>query len=412
MIEIVKIPSHEFSFGIRKDVYILKLEGKQLFIPNLYLMSLALSVSADTLANRTSHLKSFFERILIDNNSWMELSNSNIDFKQNRFAVANTVFQLVTDNYMNSYLFGLSSGQLSPSGKPISAKSLGVYISSFKGFYDFCYTKGFLSEKKEFTYRLPNLEPIKTATVGLNEAIHDLYYPKEDFKKVIGYIQTKNHFLKARDLLALKLTYFMGLRPHEIYKKDNFNISRLKKIIDRSASFNKTTAIKISGKGTGAGKNRSVVFTPEVYHDLKNFIYKEIPKFEKKSGIRVLDSIFIKLNGQNYDGKKRLSDTVWRGAVNAYIAANDLSLYEINSWKKRDLYSARHCFATNLIIDRIAEGKRIDQIVVKELMGHSSFTTTLAAYIYIGAVLIHDKELKSKAVELYDQARRRKNYYG
>lgn len=411
MIEVVKIPKHEFSFGTRKDIYILKLDGKQLFIPNLYLKSLAESVSANTLANRASHLKSFFERILLDNNSWTELSNSSKDVTQHRLAVANTVFQLVTDSYMNAYLFGLSNGQLSPSGKPISPKSLGIYITSFKGFYDFCYSKGFLSEKKEFTYRLPNLEPIKTATVGLNEAIHDLYYSKEDFKKVIGCIRTKNPFLKARDLLALKLTYFMGLRPHEIYKADNFNISRLKKIIDRNAPFNKSAAIKISGKGTGAGKNRNVVFTPEVYHDLKNFIYKEIPKFEHQSGIKVRDSIFIKLNGENYYGKKILSDTVWRGAVNAYIAANDLSLHEIETWQKRDLYSARHCFATNLILDRMKEGKRIDHIVVKELMGHTSITTTLAAYIYIGAVLALDHELKSKAIELYDQARRT-NYYG
>lgn len=406
-LEVTRIPNYEFPFGIKKDIFIIKLNGKSLAIPNLYLRNCSEYESEDTVRNKASHLKSFFGRLLTDHNESIGLSSGIDDPNNYWYMSANTVFRKTTCNYMSGYLLGLANGRLSPSGKPISNKSLKFYVATFKGFFDFCYQKGFLAEKAEFTYRLPNQEKITTASVGLDEAVHDLFYEKEDFKKVIGYVQTKHPFLKARDLLALKLTYFMGLRPHEIYKAGNFAISRLKDLIKKDASFNASCGIRISGKGKGFGKIRDVIFTPEVYNELREFIYITIPKFEKKSGLKVKDSIFIKLNGENFYGKKQLSQRVWRGAVNSYIAAQELSMEEIKCWKKRNLYSARHCFATNLIIDRMREGKRIDQITVKMLMGHKEFTTTLASYIYIGAVRAQDEKLQSTAIGLYENASKR-----
>lgn len=201
-IETIKIQNYEFPFGITRGVFILKLEGKQLATPNLFLLKRAEYESEDTVRNKASHLKMLFERVLTDHNEWMDLSNEFDDSKSNRYIAANKVFQKVTCSYMSGFLLGLANGRLSPSGKPISHKSLKFYVATFKGFFDFCYQKGFLVEKAEFTYRLPYQEQITTASVGLDEAVHDLFYEKEDFKKVIGYVQTKHPFLRARDVVV------------------------------------------------------------------------------------------------------------------------------------------------------------------------------------------------------------------
>lgn len=406
MVSIGKISKYDLGYGITKDLYFLRLETEELIVPTLYLYDLLKQhLSETTVKNRASHLRALFDRLLTDFNGWLSLSVDSKNPENNRYVVANKVYKKVTESYMSGYLTKLSTGELSRSGKALNDKTIGVYIETYRSFFDFCYKQGFLSEKKELNYRFSNGQAIKTSTVGLNEKIHNLYYPTDVFNKVIGHIQTKDPFLKQRDLLALKMTYFMGLRPHEIFKEGNFTISRLKEIIDKDAPFNASAKLKISGKGRGGiGKIREVVITPGIYSTMKNFIYKVLPKFEARTGLKIKDSIFVKLNGENYYGSINLSKDVWKKAVLNFIVNNDLTNDEIEVWMSRNLYTARHCFATNLIIERIKEGKKVDHIAVKELMGHSTFTTTLASYIYIGAVLAEDRLLESKAIELYDKA--------
>jgi integrase len=399
-----KIKNFPISFGIRKDLWIVKLEGKSLLTVSLYLKDLLEHESNNYVRNQASHLKSFYRQILTDFNDWSLCSDTS-----ERRALANSAFKNVTNEYMNGYLRKLALGQLSPSGKKIKPASLKVYTESFRGFFNFCYKHGWLSNKPEFSFNLER-ELIQTATVGINRQIHNKYYDKVTFLKLLGYVENKDPFIQARNRLALKVTYFMGLRPHELFREDNFKLNGeegLRELIIKDAPLGSSAQLHINGKGD---KDRTVVIYPDVYEELRKFIYIEIPKFEKKIGKKLKGSVFVKKNGEDWFGEKQLSQEVWRGCINNFIAKNPtLSKGEIESWNTRDLYTTRHCFATNMIIDNFRAGKQIDALEVKEIMGHSSFTTTLAAYIYLGAVLMakegfDTKVLKQRAVDLYDKA--------
>ncbi|OZS41351.1 hypothetical protein ASV53_24220, partial [Photobacterium sanguinicancri] len=221
-------------------------------------------------------------------------------------------------------------------------------------------------------------------------------YRKEEFLRFIGHITTKNKFLKSRNLLMFSICYFCGLRPHELTRDGNWTIQRLKKIIDKNASETASTKLIVTGKGRGAGKLREIVIYPEVYQKLKQYLYEDLPALEKKTGVKVDGSIFVDKDGRPLIDPSYLSK-VWRQTKDKFLFENDLDPYQRELWNQRDLYSTRHCYATNLIIEQRRNGKSIDQIVTAGLLGHNSIDTTIASYIYTAAVLLEDEKMKLQA---------------
>lgn len=409
-LELVCLDGYDFGNGLPKSVFALFLEGVPLVDANAYLFSKSKKSSVHSIRSRATQLKTFLSQVLTDFNDWSFLGDDRTNPTANRYVVANQSYLKVSDQYMSAYLNTLSRGSSAFTKCKLKASSIGQHIETIRGFYSFCYKYGFSSKKQSFTYLYDTLEQAETATIGLNKKIYELYYNKETFLALIGQIQTKNPFLKARNLLILKLCYFSGTRPHELIKDEhNFNIKKLKEIIKQDVPFNKSAELIISGKGRGIGKIRKILIPPEVYQPLKDYLYIEIPKLEKKTGKTIKGNIFVNVRGERLKKSGNFNDDIWVTAKNAYIAKNNLPHHDIKAWNKRNLYSTRHCFATNLIIERKKEGKRIDQIVIKELMGHSRFDTTLSSYIYLAAVLTGDNEMQSMAIDMADKDKAHKN---
>lgn len=408
--ELIHLDDYDFGNGLPQSVFALFLEGVPLVDANAYLFSKSKGNSVHSIRSRATQLKTFLSQVLTDFNDWSFLIDTRNNPSKNRYVVANKGYLKVTDQYMSAYLKTLSSGSSKFTKKPLVTSSIMQHIETIRGFYLFCHKYGFMSKKCDFSYLYDKLYQDKTATIGLDSSVYGKYYDKETFLALIGHIQTKNPFLKARNLLILKLCYFSGMRPHELVKDDNnFNIKKLKTVIKKNAPFNASADLLISGKGKGGGKLRKILIPPEVYQALKGYLYIEIPKVEKAIGSEIKGNIFVSVRGQKLKKSGNFNDVIWSDAKDAYIANNKLSLNNIKLWEQRDLYSTRHCFATNLIIQRRKEGKRFDQMVIKEIMGHSNFSTTLASYIYIAAVLMNDNEMRSMAVDMADKDKVYKN---
>mgnify|MGYP000032358816 CR=1 FL=1 len=404
MLESIKVSNYEFDVTLTQDAYVLCLEGIPLVSANAYLAYKGKRVKTDALRNKAQMLKTYLSQVLTDYNDWMFLEDDRENPEKNRYVKASTAHLEVNDSYVSGYLSLLARGGVKfTKGEPLENSSITQHIHVIREFYEFCYDYGLSSFSPSFSYLYDKYTQKQTATIGLDKAIHDLYYDEVEFNKLLNYLTTINPFLHERDRLILLLCYYSGIRPHELIKFHNFTIKRLLKVIDKHAPFNASTELIVTGKGTGAGKLRKIIIPPQVYAPLKKFLYVTIPLWEKKQQIKFSGSIFISLSGKPLKSSSCFNDQQWKKMVNAYISKGMLDITEIELWKKRDLYSTRHCFATNHVIQQRKEGKRLDQIALKELMGHSNFSTTLASYIYLAAVLTEDENLKSFAVDMSDK---------
>lgn len=407
MLELVKIDNYSADGYTNKTVYALFLEGVPLVNVNAYLYEKSKTNGSVALRNRAQKLKSFISQTLVDNTKWMLLGDTRSDGTMNRYVVANQAYLNLemTDQYITSYLSQLARGEAKFSNRmPLQDSSIRQHIEAIRDFYNFSYTYGFTSKKRDYSYLYERYNQKQTATIGLDKSIHDLYYDKKSFLSIIGHISNKSKFLRLRNIIILKLCYFCGLRPNEIVRSYNFSIKRLKELIKSNTSSIASVEMLLVGKGKGIGKIRKIVLTPEVVKDLKKYLYDELPLIEYRNNLKIEGNIFVSLNGKPIKASSNFNDFLWKKAKNSYIAKNNLSLEEIECWNRRNLYTTRHCFATNLIIERRKEGKRLDQVAIKELMGHSRFDTTLASYIYLAAILTMDKEMESMAIQMADSA--------
>ncbi len=378
----------------------LLLEGCILIPASYYCMHKAQTCGHHRAYHSAIHLRNFLSELLSDHNEWQNYDSGD----PQRIVAAGLIHNSITDTYLSGYLTRYSHGNARFSThKPVKNSSVIQRLITIQDFYHFCYEYGFSPKKFVFSGAFERYEKRQTTNLGIDLSIHDLYYNKETFQKLVGYLQTKNAFLCARDTLICYLGYYSGIRPHEVLKYGNFTRRRLEEAIPQDEPYGYSAKLVISGKGKGDGKEREIVLPPQVCKPFKNFLYRTLPAHEDKFSIKINGCVFTKTSGEALKSPSYFNNHIWTRAKNALIANENLSAEQAALWKKRNFYSTRHCYATNFVIQQRRECKTLDQIALKQLMGHERFDTTLASYIFLAAVLLEDEKLKEVANAMADE---------
>jgi len=240
--------------------------------------------SPNSVKNYAYDLKKFYSYLLIKYKSkYEDKSNDHCQ----KVAVQNDLYKEIDNDSASKYFEGLKNGVYDD--KPLAPKSLQRIESTVIGFYKFCFEAGLTDDQLVRKIYYKERDSVLTVTKGITSNLSDQYYSEEEFQKVIlANVNGKNSFISTRNRLALKLSYGVGLRPHELLRSDNFNKEKLQEVISEKYSF-ESVSLDIVGKGN---KLRSVTASPKLVDALREFIYKLIPKQEKQTGLKHSGCIF------------------------------------------------------------------------------------------------------------------------
>jgi integrase len=373
------------AFALTSDNYLLATPTAFLF------QKIKQTGSPNSVKNYAYDLKRFYSYLLIKYKSKYE-GKSKDDYRN--IATQNDLYKEFDNDSASKFFEGLKNGLYGD--KPLAPKSLQRIESTVIGFYKFCFEAGLTDDQLVRKIFYKDRDPVLTVTKGITSNLSEQYYSEKEFQKVIlANVYGKNSFVKARNRLALKLSYGLGLRPHELLRADNFNKVKLQEVITEKYAF-ESVSLDIVGKGN---KLRSVTASPDLVDALREFIYKLIPKQEQQTGLKHLGCIFTTAKLRPLVSERFFGDA-FRDAYRYYIQKQKVSKLEAEAWLKRDPYSMRHCFATNAVISAMKNNAPY-QLIVKEMMGHESFETTLN-YIYFAALLTSSLSVESKDEALLD----------
>ncbi len=394
-IQVVKVENFENN-GVKKVVPQLYIGNEPLYIQNSYLCYKSSFIEDNTLYTHAVQLKSLFNQLWSDHRADLRKKNVNdSDFSEDLAISVSTLYTKINDRYMQGYLTKLSTGEISASGKPVKKESIKVYIETFKAFFEFVKKFGLLSKEPNLSYTFNDFNPIKTIQSGFDRRIHDLFYDYTTFKESIcAYVYRKNSYLQDRDVLALKILYTSGLRPHELLRNINFTLDRVRKLVGKTGQPNESKQFDIVGKRR---KLRTVVLHPEIVKLLREYVWNTIPKMEAAGAFKLDKNacIFITEKGEKISSAKHFTNVFNKSKNIMLFESSSLTPDERKLWNMRNLYSTRHCFATNLIITQYETKGSVDRIEITQLMGHSSFDTTLSSYIYLAAKLVKNARAKA-----------------
>lgn len=227
----------------------------------------------------------------------------------------------------------------------LKKSSIGRHLSSLRSYYNYVLK----NNKIKYNYFKEVKNPKKEKTLP-----H--YLTKQNTTSIFDNMTVKNAY-DQRNNAIIELLYASGVRVSEL-------VSIQIKDIDFS-----NNSIKILGKGS---KQRYVIFGAYCEEKLKLYIQdgrEELRKNKKTS------YLFL-----NKEGEK-LSDRYVRNIIKKFALENHLS-------KDISPHTFRHTFATDML------NNGADLMTVKELLGHSSLSTT-SIYTHITS-----ERLK----EVYNQA--------
>lgn len=342
--------------GIQNDTYaILEDRVYPIIEPTMFLAHISQKNSKESVRAYGNDLLKFFR----------ELSEVN-----GTSGILGQDFRDVTDNEMNAYLNAYLRKK-----HGLKLNSIKRHIATLGSFYDYAYSHGWMSDKKNFSF-IVRSDDVKTSELeGITKQLVLEYMSKDDLKTLLDRVPTSNLFNCKRDQLALMLGYYCNFRTHELIEEDNLKVNDLEKLItlDERGIPSITKPMKVYGKGN---KVRDVRVWPEIVQSLYEFL-----KMAKRVGAKHLMC--------RQDGTSLINPghgtKVFRKAVESLRIKGCLSIEDAELWMQRHYHGLRKCYATNAVTFCYREG--IDKrYFVTNWMGHKKHETT-EMYIYFEALL-------------------------
>ena len=233
----------------------------------------------------------------------------------------NTIRQFIGNEMEKVYIAGKEK-------KHYRGKTIARRLATIKSFFKYLYNFEKIKDNPAMHVRTPKTD--KNLPVFVRESDIEKLMEEPINKPITNEIEAK------RDQAILEMLYATGLRLSELL---SINICDIDK---------KDKMVKVMGKGA---KERIVPFGEVALNSIEGYL----KKLGKSIKINFQDPLFVNKKG------KRLPKRTLQRRIKKYLD---------NTMKGGTVHTLRHTFATHLI-DRGA-----DILTVKELLGHSSLSST------------------------------------
>ena len=233
----------------------------------------------------------------------------------------NTIRQFIGNEMEKVYITGKEK-------KHYSDKTIARRLATIKSFFKYLYNFEKIKDNPAMHVRTPKTD--KNLPVFVRESDIEKLMEEPINKPITNEIEAK------RDQAILEMLYATGLRLSELL---SINICDIDK---------KDKMVKVMGKGS---KERIVPIGEVALNSIEGYL----KKLGKSIKINFQDPLFVNKKG------KRLPKRTLQRRIKKYLD---------NTMKGGTVHTLRHSFATHLI-DRGA-----DILTVKELLGHSSLSST------------------------------------
>lgn len=247
--------------------------------------------------------------------------------------------------------------------------TVGRAFAAISEFSKFFYEYGFTEHHRITKNTTRGILGKYKSTLGITTKVREMYISDDEFKEILlNQTWIKSKLGQARNELALRLRYYLGLRTFELIEHGNFEVSKLRKLL-KEGKFG--FDFDVFGKGE---KKRTIYINSDLATDLNGFIKRYLKDYER-------GCIFTTI-GKNKKPLKSKSfhKLAFNKSISYFLENNpDINQKKRNYLNNLEPYCLRHTFATNKCIEMIIKGEPYE-ILLKNLMGHESFQTT---YNYI-----------------------------